>query len=232
MGVRANAIGVGGLPGILAIQAETWVPFIIAMIIAVIIPFGLTIIFRRQGILNKIDPAVPENAADVQLQTANGATATPQSFEQELVSAASGEVIPLSEVKDPVFSQKMMGDGYAVEPSNGKVYAPVNGKVTSVFETKHAIGILSNEGLEVLVHMGLDTVELKGVPFNVFVKEGYLVTPETLIAEMDLPEIEQAGKKTDIIVALTNNEKVAGLSLDQSGLVRPGEAVGKAEVKS
>ena len=104
--------------------------------------------------------------------------------------------------------------------------------MTSVFETKHAIGILSDVGLEVLVHMGLDTVELKGVPFTVFVKEGDLVTPETLIAEMDLPEIEQAGKKTDIIVALTNNEKVAGLSLDQSGLVRPGEAVGKAEVKS
>lgn len=244
MGVRANAIGVGGLPGILAIQAETWVPFIIAMIIAVIIPFGLTIIFRRQGILNKIDPAVPENAADVQLQTANGATATPQSFEpvsatgtavatkETLFAVAAGNIKEITEVNDPVFSQKMMGDGYAVEPSNGKVYAPVNGKVTSVFETKHAIGILSNEGLEVLVHMGLDTVELKGVPFNVFVKEGYLVTPETLIAEMDLPEIEQAGKKTDIIVALTNNEKVAGLSLDQSGLVRPGEAVGKAEVKS
>ncbi len=244
MGVRANAIGVGGLPGILAIQAETWVPFIIAMIIAVIIPFGLTIIFRRQGILNKIDPAVPENAADVQLQTANGATATPQSFEpvsatgtavatkETLFAVAAGTIKEITEVNDPAFSQKMMGDGYAVEPSNGKVCAPVNGKVTSVFETKHAIGILSNEGLEVLVHMGLDTVELKGVPFNVFVKEGDLVTPETLIAEMDLPEIEQAGKKTDIIVALTNNEKVAGLSLDQSGLVRPGEAVGKAEVKS
>ena len=244
MGVRANAIGVGGLPGILAIQAETWVPFIIAMIIAVIIPFGLTIIFRRQGILNKIDPAVPENAADVQLQTANGATATPQSFEpvsatgtavatkETLFAVAAGTIKEITEVNDPVFSQKMMGDGYYVAPANGKVYAPVNGKVTSVFETKHAIGILSNEGLEVLVHMGLDTVELKGVPFNVFVKEGYLVTPETLIAEMDLPEIEQAGKKTDIIVALTNNEKVAGLSLDQSGLVRPGEAVGKAEVKS
>ena len=244
MGVRANAIGVGGLPGILAIQAETWVPFIIAMIIAVIIPFGLTIIFRRQGILNKIDPAVPENAADVQLQTANGATATPQSFEpvsatgtavatkETLFAVAAGTIKEITEVNDPAFSQKMMGDGYAVEPSNGQLNAPVNGKVTSVFETKHAIGILSNEGLEVLVHMGLDTVELKGVPFNVFVKEGDLVTPETLIAEMDLPEIEQAGKKTDIIVALTNNEKVAGLSLDQSGLVRPGEAVGKAEVKS
>ncbi|EPI13877.1 PTS system trehalose-specific IIBC component [Enterococcus faecium SD2A-2] len=244
MDVRANAIGVGGLPGILAIQAETWVPFIIAMIIAIIIPFGLTIVFRRQGILNKIDPAVPENAADVQLQTANGATATPQSFEpvsatgtavatkETLFAVAAGNIKEITEVNDPVFSQKMMGDGYAVEPSNGKVYAPVNGKVTSVFETKHAIGILSDEGLEVLVHMGLDTVELKGVPFTVFVKEGDLVTPETLIAEMDLPEIEQAGKKTDIIVALTNNEKVAGLSLDQSGLVRPGEAVGNAEVKS
>ncbi|MGC2924858.1 PTS beta-glucoside transporter subunit EIIBCA, partial [Enterococcus faecium] len=75
-------IGVRRLPGILAIQAETWVPFLIAMIIPVIIPFGLTIIFRRQGMLNKIDPAVPENAADVQLQPATGATATPQSFAQ------------------------------------------------------------------------------------------------------------------------------------------------------
>ncbi len=118
MDVRANAIGVGGLPGILAIQAETWVPFIIAMIIAIIIPFGLTIVFRRQGILNKIDPAVPENAADVQLQTANGATATPQSFEpvsatgtavatkETLFAVAAGNIKEITEVNDPVFSQK------------------------------------------------------------------------------------------------------------------------------
>lgn len=113
--------------------------------------------------MNKIDPAVPENAADVQLQTANGATATPQSFEpvsatgtavatkETLFAVAAGTIKEITEVNDPVFSQND-GDGYAVEPSNGKVYAPVNGKVTSVFETKHAIGILSNEGLEVLVH--------------------------------------------------------------------------------
>ena len=101
--------------------------------------------------------AVPENAADVQLQTANGATATPQSFEsvsatgtavatKTLFAVAAGNIKEITEVNDPVFSQKMMGDGYAVEPSNGKIYAPVNGKVTSVFETKHAIGILSDRG--------------------------------------------------------------------------------------
>lgn len=243
MGVRANAIGVGGLPGILAIQAQAWVPFIIAMVIAVIVPFGLTVIFRRQGILNKIDPAVPVAESSVQLQTADGSTVAPKQFEpvntattsvaltEELFAVADGPVKEIIEVDDPVFSQKMMGEGYAIEPSNNNVYAPVSGRVTSVFETQHAIGILSDAGLEVLVHMGLDTVELKGAPFTVHVKEGDLVTPNTRLAEMDLAAVEQAGKKTDILVVLTNHEKVAGLSLDQTGLVRHGEQVGKAKIK-
>lgn len=243
MGVRANAIGVGGLPGILAIQAQAWVPFIIAMVIAVIVPFGLTVIFRRQGILNKIDRAVPVAESSVQLQTADGSTVAPKQFEpvntattsvaltEELFAVADGPVKEIIEVDDPVFSQKMMGEGYAIEPSNNNVYAPVSGRVTSVFETQHAIGILSDVGLEVLVHMGLDTVELKGAPFTIHVKEGDLVTPNTRLAEMDLAAVEQAGKKTDILVVLTNDEKVAGLSLDQTGLVRHGEQVGKAKIK-
>ncbi|MCT4339668.1 PTS system trehalose-specific EIIBC component [Enterococcus durans] len=243
MGVRANAIGVGGLPGILAIQAQAWVPFIIAMVIAVIVPFGLTVIFRRQGILNKIDRAVPVAESSVQLQTADGSTVAPKQFEpvntattsvaltEELFAVSDGPVKEIIEVDDPVFSQKMMGEGYAIEPSNNNVYAPVSGRVTSVFETQHAIGILSDAGLEVLVHMGLDTVELKGAPFTIHVKEGDLVTPNTRLAEMDLAAVEQAGKKTDILVVLTNDEKVAGLSLDQTGLVRHGEQVGKAKIK-
>lgn len=243
MGVRANAIGVGGLPGILAIQAQAWVPFIIAMVIAVIVPFGLTVIFRRQGILNKIDRAVPVAESSVQLQTADGSTVAPKQFEpvntattsvaltEELFAVADGPVKEIIEVDDPVFSQKMMGEGYAIEPSNNNVYAPVSGRVTSVFETQHAIGILSDVGLEVLVHMGLDTVELKGAPFTIHVKEGDLVIPNTRLAEMDLAAVEQAGKKTDILVVLTNDEKVAGLSLDQTGLVRHGEQVGKAKIK-
>ena len=243
MNVRANAIGVGGLPGILAIQAETWVPFIISMIIAVIVPFGLTVIFRRQGILNKIDPAVPvENTTGLQLQTADGNNVSPQKFEaanatavstptEELFAVADGQIKEITEVADPVFAQKMMGEGYAVLPSNEKVYAPVAGKVTNIFDTQHAIGLLTNEGLEVLVHMGLDTVELNGLPFTIHVKEGDSVTPKTQLADMDLTAIEQAGKKTDILVVLTNNEKVAALTLDQTGLVRHSEKIGKAQLK-
>lgn len=243
MNVRANAIGVGGLPGILAIQAETWVPFIISMIIAVIVPFGLTVIFRRQGILNKIDPAVPvEDTTGLQLQTADGNNVSPQKFEaanatavstptEELFAVADGQIKEITEVADPVFAQKMMGEGYAVLPSNEKVYAPVAGKVTNIFDTQHAIGLLTNEGLEVLVHMGLDTVELNGLPFTIHVKEGDSVTPKTQLADMDLTAIEQAGKKTDILVVLTNNEKVAALTLDQTGLVRHSEKIGKAQLK-
>ncbi|EOS8014958.1 PTS system trehalose-specific EIIBC component [Enterococcus hirae] len=243
MNVRANAIGVGGLPGILAIQAETWVPFIISMIIAVIVPFGLTVIFRRQGILNKIDPAVPvENTTGLQLQTADGNNVSPQKFEaanatavstptEELFAVADGQIKEITEVADPVFAQKMMGEGYAVLPSNEKVYAPVAGKVTNNFDTQHAIGLLTNEGLEVLVHMGLDTVELNGLPFTIHVREGDSVTPKTQLADMDLTAIEQAGKKTDILVVLTNNEKVAALTLDQTGLVRHSEKIGKAQLK-
>ena len=243
MNVRANAIGVGGLPGILAIQAETWVPFIISMIIAVIVPFGLTVIFRRQGILNKIDPAVPvEDTTGLQLQTADGNNVSPQKFEaanatavstptEELFAVADGQIKEITEVADPVFAQKMMGEGYAVLPSNEKVYAPVAGKVTNIFDTQHAIGLLTNEGLEVLVHMGLDTVELNGLPFTIHVKEGDSVTPKTQLADMDLTAIEQAGKNTDILVVLTNNEKVAALTLDQTGLVRHSEKIGKAQLK-
>ncbi len=243
MNVRANAIGVGGLPGILAIQAETWVPFIISMIIAVIVPFGLTVIFIRQGILNKIDPAVPiEDTTGLQLQTADGNNVSPQKFEaanatavstptEELFAVADGQIKEITEVADPVFAQKMMGEGYAVLPSNEKVYAPVAGKVTNIFDTQHAIGLLTNEGLEVLVHMGLDTVELNGLPFTIHVKEGDSVTPKTQLADMDLTAIEQAGKKTDILVVLTNNEKVAALTLDQTGLVRHSEKIGKAQLK-
>ncbi|WP_373109771.1 PTS system trehalose-specific EIIBC component [Enterococcus hirae] len=243
MNVRANAIGVGGLPGILAIQAETWVPFIISMIIAVIVPFGLTVIFRRQGILNKIDPAVPvEDTTGLQLQTADGNNVSPQKFEaanatavstptEELFAVADGQIKEITEVADPVFAQKMMGEGYAVLPSNEKVYAPVAGKVTNIFDTQHAIGLLTNEGLEVLVHMGLDTVELNGLPFTIHLKEGDSVTPKTQLADMDLTAIEQAGKKTDILVVLTNNEKVAALTLDQTGLVRHSEKIGKAQLK-
>lgn len=241
MGVRANAIGVGGLPGILAIQAQSWVPFIIAMVIAVIIPFGLTMVFRRQGILNKIDPVNNTAVQEPSLAMADAGTgASASSFTsspvetpaktETLFAVAEGTLKEITEVNDPVFSQKMMGDGYSILPTDGNVYAPVNGKVTNVFETKHAISILSETGMEILVHMGLDTVELKGEPFTVYVSEGDTVTPDTLLAKMDMAKVEAAGKQTEIVVVVTNMDHVSGLSFNKKGTVQPHEEIGEATV--
>ncbi len=245
MGVRANAIGVGGLPGILAINGTEgggWLAFGIAMGIAIVVPFGLTVVFRRQGIFNKIDPVdeVTGNlyaeefataGASIQNVAAGSATTTVYATETERIFApAAGDVIAIGEVADPVFSKKMMGDGFAVRPTSGQIYAPVAGKVTSIFETKHAIGILTKTGAEVLVHMGLDTVKLKGAPFDIKVREGDEVTPQTLLAEMDLKAVKAAGKATDVVVVFTNDEKISGLTLVKTGIIKPQEEIGTAEI--
>lgn len=90
----------------------------------------------------------------------------------EVKAPIKGNLIPLSEVSDDVFSQKMLGDGFAVKPTGQEVVAPVSGTITTLFPTKHAIGIKTAEGLEVLIHLGIDTVELKGEPFKLFAEQG------------------------------------------------------------
>lgn len=145
----------------------------------------------------------------------------------KLFSPANGEVIAIDKVSDPVFSQKMMGDGYAVIPTDGKIYSPVNGKVLSVFPTKHAVGILMDNGVEILLHMGLDTVELNGAPFDTVVTEGQLITPETLISTVDLDQLKAAGKDNAMVVVITNMEKVADYHLTVTG-----EAKASTEVAS
>jgi PTS system glucose-specific IIC component len=144
---------------------------------------------------------------------------------ETIVNVADGEVKAISAVNDPVFSQKMMGDGFGVEPKNGIVYAPVSGTVTSVFPTKHALGLLTDNGLEVLVHMGIDTVDLKGVPFTVNVKDGDKVSAGDVIAQMDLAAIKAADKQTTIIVAFTNADEIKSVTLTKTG-----ELTGKTEV--
>lgn len=110
------------------------------------------------------------------------------------VSVADGEVISIETVSDDVFSQKMMGDGFAVKPSNSQVVSPVSGVVQSIFPTKHAIGLLTPEGLEVLVHMGLDTVEMTKQVFDVSVKEGDTVKAGQLLATVDWKTVENEGR--------------------------------------
>ncbi|WP_368256157.1 PTS system trehalose-specific EIIBC component [Enterococcus innesii] len=233
---RALGIGVGGLPGFLSFKIENYPMVFISMAVTIAITFVCTIIFRKVTFLNKLEPQLAADtaaAAAVAPTTAAPTTAAPEAAqvsEETLYAPADGKVVAITEVSDPVFSQKMMGDGFAVQPTNGTIYAPVAGKISSIFETKHAIGILTPGGAEVLVHMGLDTVELKGAPFEVLVSEGDTVTPETKIAVMDLDAVTAAGKQTDVLTVITNAEKVRQLSLTTTGTVTAKTAVGSAEL--
>lgn len=149
-----------------------------------------------------------------------------QGVTAELAAVATGEVMPITSVKDQVFAEKMMGDGYGVRPEQMIVVAPISGKVTNIFPTKHAIGLLSDEGIEVLVHMGLDTVDLNGAPFTVAVTEGQQVAVGDKLAEMDLAAVSAAGKDTTIVVVLTNSDQIDSFELTQIGKQQAAAVVG------
>lgn len=141
--------------------------------------------------------------------------------EQDFVLPIEGEIIPITEVEDQVFSQKMMGDGFAVIPANGSVVSPVDGEILNVFPTKHAIGIKSKQGLEILIHIGMDTVNLKGEGFTVLVEEGEKVAKGKEILKFDLDFIKKSAPSTTTPVIFTNGETV---TLKKQGFAKQGES--------
>ena len=149
---------------------------------------------------------------------------------EEAYSVADGQVIALEQVKDPVFAQKMMGDGFAVEPANGNIVSPVTGTVSSIFPTKHALGLVTESGLEVLVHIGLDTVSLEGKPFTVHVSEGQKVAAGDLLVTADLDAIRAAGRETSTVVVFTNGDAIKSVKLEQTGSLAAKTAVAKVEL--
>ena len=149
---------------------------------------------------------------------------------EEVDSVADGQVLALEQVKDPVFSQKMMGDGFAVEPANGNIVSPVSGTVSSIFPTKHALGLVTEAGLEVLVHIGLDTVSLEGKPFTVHVAEGQKVAAGDLLVTADLDAIREAGRETSTIIVFTNGDVIKSVNLEQTGSLAAKTVVAKVEL--
>lgn len=133
----------------------------------------------------------------------------------ELFSPFNGKVINVSEVPDPVFSEKMMGDGFAVIPSDGRLVSPVKGKILQVFLTKHAICIETPEGLEMIIHVGLDTVELNGQGFDVAVKDGDNVEVGDLLSNIDLDFLKKNNKEVVTPVLITNYaDKIKSFSFE------------------
>ncbi|MGT2722298.1 PTS transporter subunit IIBC [Streptococcus porcinus] len=146
---------------------------------------------------------------------------------EAIYSVAQGTVLPITEVKDQVFASKMMGDGFAVEPTSGEIYAPVSGTITSIFPSKHALGLITDSGLEVLIHVGLDTVDLNGKPFDVQVSQGQKVKAGDLLIKADLEAIVAAEKEKTIVLVFTNQAEVIEVSL-----LKTGEEAAKIQVAS
>ncbi|HFI0004348.1 TPA: PTS system trehalose-specific EIIBC component [Streptococcus suis] len=199
LNITANAIGVGGLPGILAIKAQYWLPFTFAMAVAIAIPFVLTFFFRKAGILTK--------AEDEKLQAAQEAASVPSTVVDtpiQLISPLTGEARDLSQAIDPVFSSGVMGKGIVIDPSEGKLFAPVDGEVSVLFPTFHAIGITTSTGIELLMHIGMDTVGLEGKGFTAHVKQGDKVKAGDLLISFDIDVIKAAGLITETPIIVTN----------------------------
>lgn len=146
-----------------------------------------------------------------------------------LYAPAAGNLMMIEQVKDPVFSQKLMGDGYAVHPMNGSITAPVNGTIMTIFPTKHAIGILTNNKEEVLLHMGINTVELDGIPFTLHVKEGDIVRSDQVLADVDLTYLHEHHIEPTIIVVFTNMNAAQQLVLQPASDVLHGQAIGNIQ---
>ncbi|ANU21891.1 glucose-specific PTS transporter subunit IIBC [Planococcus donghaensis] len=163
-----------------------------------------------------INGKAPRPAAKTAVPTENSVvSATPLEFN----SPMTGDILPISEVPDQVFSGKMVGDGFAIKPTEGKVFSPVNGKVVTVFPTKHAIGIAADNGTEILIHIGIDTVHLKGEGFTSHIEQGDLVEQGQLLMEMDLDYIAEHAASIITPVVFTNLEEGQSIKLKKSGAV-------------
>lgn len=224
--ITANAIGIGGLPGILSIQAKYMIPFAGVMLVAILVPMFLTFFFHKIGFLTKTEEDPELQAEFVAQEEAEFAGTSKAESSPEVQAADSltpvtitsplaGEVKELSQATDPVFAQGLMGRGVVIVPSQGELVSPVNGRVTVFFPTKHAIGILSDEGVEILMHIGMDTVNLEGKGFEGYVSQGDKVKVGDKLISFDIDMIKKAGYVTETPVIITNSDSYQVEELEQ-----------------
>ncbi|MFT9003697.1 MAG: PTS glucose transporter subunit IIA [Liquorilactobacillus hordei] len=147
--------------------------------------------------------------------------------DNHLYAPVTGQVRPITDSSDAMFSQKMMGDGFVVFPTSEKIVSPVAGKVTMVADTKHAIGLKMANDVEVLIHLGIDTVNLQGRPFSLAVKVGDILNPGDKIGSMDFKQIDEAKLSSEVIVVLTNSDdKISKLQLSAED-AKAGDQIGE-----
>ncbi|WP_265457001.1 beta-glucoside-specific PTS transporter subunit IIABC [Enterococcus sp. HY326] len=205
-GTRRFATGSSGLPAIVMYIGDDTMRFFYQILISVTITIVVTAVVTVV-LFKKYEKDSVENAdAQEPIMT---------NQEVSILSPVAGKIIPLSEVKDQVFSEGILGKGVAVEPTSNEIYAPVSGTVTTLFPTKHAIGITSEDGTEILIHIGLETVELKGDFFEAHVKQGDQVTQGQLLITADFDQIKQAGYIIQTPVVITNSQEYREVEFSQ-----------------
>lgn len=216
-GVMALSIGVGGLPGIISIKPEFYVQFLIAMAVAIVVPFTLTfIVGSRKLSAKERGAAKSESKTEVkaekieteQIETENTET------EKGVKAILSGKVIPIEEVDDNVFSQKIMGDGVAIEPTDTTVVAPSDAEVAIVMaDTGHACGLTLGNGMELLIHVGIDTVDMGGDGFELLVSQGDKVSAGTPLIRFDPEKIRAAGHPTTTMLIVTGEGSAKNIKM-------------------
>ena len=227
--LAASGTGVTGIFGILLCIAQP-IQYIIMFAVAFGVAFGISsAVYRDKEDAPKAEKAIAETAAVADevraLQAEESGAATVEAPKAETIGApATGTAIALTDVSDPVFASLAMGKGIAVEPKDGKIVSPVDGTVTVVAETGHALGLLSDAGAEILIHIGIDTVELKGEPFTPFTKIGDHVKRGDVLMEADLGAIKEAGKAATTMLVITNTDAYTAVDQLATGEVKAGDA--------
>lgn len=211
-GVMANAVGVGGIPGILSIKTEFMAMFAICMLIVLAVPFVLTWMIGKKK-LTLQERGIVTAAADTD-EKVDVADSDPGNSpkEQVLMSVLTGRIIPIEEVPDDVFSQKIMGDGVGIQPESETVVAPADGTVSVVMEESgHACGLVLDNGMEILIHVGIDTVDMKGEGFELFVKEGDTVRCGEPLIHFSMEKIKKAGHPATTVFLVTDEGDASNL---------------------
>ncbi len=217
LGMKGTGNGITTIPGMLLyIYSPSQIAMYVVLAIAVFATaFSLTWLF-----------AVPPEVMEADAPKNNKKTPEPASapFPEVLGAVANGTYVPMAEIPDPTFSQGVLGTCCGVLPAEDKVYAPMDGRICQLADTLHALGIEA-DGIELLIHVGVDTVEMNGDGFKSYVKEGQMVKKGDLLLTMDLEKIQKAGHPSTIIVAVTNSDELASVEATASGTVKPGDTL-------
>jgi PTS system beta-glucosides-specific IIC component/PTS system sucrose-specific IIC component len=216
--VAMTGIGVTGIPGTAIVQQGSIIHYLIGLALAFGCAFIITLIIGIKEEVEEIENTEEvEELSDLDINEEDASTLT------NLVSPANGKAISLKNVPDKTFSEELLGKGIAVDPEDGVVVSPVDGKVTLVFDTKHAIAIQTSDGVELLIHIGIDTVRMNGKGFNAFVKTGDTVKKGNKLVEFDLNLVKEEAESSIIMVVVTNSDSMKFIKSLKYGKVKQGD---------